>query len=164
MVEGKESGWENVASSVPQGTVLGGILFNLYVNDIDAEIESFTRKFADDTKMARVVEEENDVRALQGDIDKMMEWARIWEMEFNVAKCKVMHIGRHNPNHRYQIGGVEMTETKEEKDLGVWIGSDLKPVAQCERAAKAANAALGLITRCFHYRTKICIRPSSGQS
>ena len=71
----------------------------------------------------------------------------------------LMHIGRHNPNHKYQIGGVEMTETREEKDLGVWIGSDLKPVAQCERAAKAANAALGLITRCFHYRTKSVLLP-----
>ena len=52
-----------------------------------------------------------------------------------------------------------MAKATEEKDLGVWIGDDLKPVAQCERAAKAANSALGLITRCFHYRTKSVLVP-----
>ena len=87
VVEGVESGWEEVKSSVPQGTVLGGVLFNLYINDIDDGIESFVQKFADDTKMARVVEEEDDALALQRDIDAMMEWARKWEMEFNLDKC-----------------------------------------------------------------------------
>ena len=73
VVEGAESGWEEVKSSVPQGTVLGGVLFNLYVNDIEDGIESFVRKFADDTKMARIVEEREDALALQRDIDAMME-------------------------------------------------------------------------------------------
>ena len=159
VVEGVESGWEEVKSSVPQGTVLGGVLFNLYINDIDDGIESFVRKFADDTKMARVVEEEDDAVALQGDIDAMMEWARKWEMKFNLDKCKVLHVGRLNKRYQYRIGDGCLAEAKEEKDLGVWIGNDLKPVAQCERAAKAANSALGLITRCFHYRTRSVLVP-----
>ena len=159
VVEGAESGWEDVKSSVPQGTVLGGVLFNLYVNDIDVGIESFVRKFANDTKMARIVEEDDDALALQRDIDGMMEWARKWEMKFNVDKCKVLHVGRLNKRYRYRIGDVDLVEAMEEKDLGVWIGNDLKPVAQCERAAKAANSALGLITRCFHYRTKSVLVP-----
>ena len=57
------------------------------------------------------------------------------------------------------MGDGSLMEATEEKDLGVWIGNDLKPVAQCERAAKAANSALGLITRSFHYRTKSILVP-----
>ena len=159
VVEGVESGWEEVKSSVPQGTVLGGVLFNLYINDIDDGIESFVQKFADDTKMARVVEEEDDALALQRDIDAMMEWAWKWEMEFNLDKCKALHVCRLNKRYQYCIGDGCLAEAKEEKDLGVWIGDDLKPVAQCKRAAKAANSALGLITRCFHYQTKSVLVP-----
>ena len=159
VVEGKESGWEDVRSSVPQGSVLSGTLFKLFVNDIDDGVEFFTRKFADDTKMARVVEEEEDAAALQRDIDAMMKWAKTWGMVFNVEKCKVMHVGRQNRKHQYRMGDVWLAEVTEEKDLGVWIGSDLKPANQCERAAKSANSALGLITRCFHYRTKSVLVP-----
>ena len=97
--------------------------------------------------------------ALQRDIDRMVKWARSWEMVFNVGKCKVLHVGRMNGRYEYRIGNELLTEATEEKDLGVWIGNDLKPVAQCERAAKAANSALGLITRCFHYRTKSVFVP-----
>ena len=159
VVEGAESGWEDVWSSVPQGTVLGGVLFNLYVNDMDEGIESFVRKFADDTKMARIVEEQEDALALQRDIDAMVKWAQKWEMKFNTDKCKVLHVGRLNKQFQYRIGDGSLKEATEEKDLGVWIGNDLKPVAQCERAAKAANSALGLITRSFHYRTKSILVP-----
>ena len=159
VVDGMESDWEDVVSGVPQGSVLGGTLFVLYVNDIDEGLGSFSRKFADDTKCARVVETVEDAEALQRDIDVMVDWARKWEMQFNVAKCKVLHIGRRNREFTYTMDGVPLVEVKEEKDLGVWIQSDLKPGSQCERAAKAANATLGLITRSFHYRTKSILVP-----
>ena len=159
VVDGMESDWEDVGSGVPQGTVLGGTLFILFVNDIDEGLGSFSRKFADDTKCARVVETVEEAEAFQRDIDVMIDWARKWEMQFNVAKCKVLHVGRRNRGFTYTMGGVPLVEVKEEKDLGVWIQSDLKPGSQCERAAKAANAALGLITRSFHYRTKSILVP-----
>ena len=76
VVDGVESGWEEVGSSVPQGTVLGGVLFILYINDIDEVIRAFMRKFADDTKIAKIVESEGDAKELQKDIDKMMRWAK----------------------------------------------------------------------------------------
>ena len=159
MVDGMESDWEDVGSGVPQGTVLGGTLFILFVNDIDEGLGSFSRKFADDTKCARIVETVEDAEALQQDIDLMVEWARKWEMQFNVGKCKVLHVGRRNREFTYTMDGVPLVAVKEEKDLGVWIQSDLKPGSQCERAAKAANATLGLITRSFHYRTKSVLVP-----
>ena len=159
VVDGIESGWEEVGSSVPQGTVLGGVLFILYINDIDEVVIAFMRKFADDTKVAKIVESEEDAKELQRDINEMMRWAKEWEMVFNVEKCKVLHVGRRNSKYVYKMGDAILSEVKEEKDLGVWIGNDLKPASQCERAAKAANSILGLITRCFHYRTKDILVP-----
>ena len=159
VVEGMGSGWEEVKSSVPQGTVLGGTLFTLYVNDIDEGVLAFIRKFVDDTKMASIVETEEDAVALQRDIDVMVEWSRRWEMVFNVGKCKVLHIGRRNKKFEYTMGNVVLGKTTEEKDLGIWISSDLKYAVQCERAAKAANSALGLISRSFHFRTKTVLVP-----
>ena len=159
IVEGMESSWEEVKSSVPQGTVLGGILFSLYVNDIDDGVVAFLRKFVDDTKMAKVVETDDDASELQSDIDTMVEWSRKWEMVFNVGKCKVLHIGRRNKKFEYRMGNMVLGQTTEEKDLGIWISDDLKPAVQCEKAAKAANSALGLISRSFHYRTKNVLVP-----
>ena len=159
VVEGVESDWERVESSVPQGTVLGGTLFILFVNDIADKVKAFTRVFADDTKIASVVETEEDARNFQRDIDTLMNWAVEWKMEFNIDKCKVMHIGKRNVKNTYTMGETKLAETTEEKDLGVWIKSDLKPSLQCERAAKAANATLGMIARSFHYRTRKVLIP-----
>ena len=159
VVDGMESDWELVGSSVPQGTVLGGILFILFVNDIDVDVVAFLRKFADDTKIAKVVETENDAVALQRDVDTLVEWARKWEMTFNVEKCKVLHVGRRNKKFEYRMGDVVLSQTTVEKDLGVWMSGDLKSAYQCEKAAKLANAALGLISRSFHYRTKSILVP-----
>ena len=159
VVEGTESDWQDVLSSVPQGTVLGGILFTLYVNDIDEDVVAFLRKFVDDTKIASIVETDEDAGVLQKDVDTMVEWARKWEMTFNVAKCKVLHVGRRNKKHEYKMGDVVLGQTMEEKDLGIWISGDLKCGVQCEKAAKAANSALGLISRSFHYRSKSVLVP-----
>ena len=131
IVEGMESSWEEVKSSVPQGTVLGGILFSLYVNDIDDGVVAFLRKFVDDTKMAKVVETDDDASELQSDIDTMVEWSRKWEMVFNVGKCKVLHIGRRNKKFEYRMGNVVLGQTTVEKDLGIWISDNLKPAVQC---------------------------------
>ena len=158
-VDGVESTWKPVDSGVPQGTVLGGTLFTVYVEDVDDGVVAFVRKFADDTKGANVVEDESDAEQMQRDIDAMVEWGRQWEMVFNVDKCKVLHLGRNNKQFKYRLGDVEMKVADEEKDLGVWFDTSMKPSNQCERAAKEANAALGMITRSFHYRTKEVLVP-----
>jgi ribonucleases P/MRP protein subunit RPP40 len=75
-------------------------------------------------------------------------------MLFNVAKCKVMHVGRRNPDSDYVMGGSVLSKTREEKDLGATISDMLKPAAQCARAARTAQAVLGQITRTFQYRDK----------
>ena len=139
--------------------MLGGIFFVVFIEDLDERILAFLRKFADDTKMARIVETEEEAKELQKDIDTLHEWATKWRMEFNIAKCKVMHVGRKNLKWQYEMGGEKLLAVEEEKDLGVWTHQSLKPSMQCERAAKSGNMALGMILRGFHYRTMETLVP-----
>ena len=140
--------------------MLGGILFGIFIDDLDEDIIiAFLRKFADDTKMAQIVENEEQARGMQENIDKLYRWAKKWKMEYNVGKCKVIHFGRKNLRCEYTMGGVKLTEAEEEKDLGVWIHSSMKPTMQVEMAAKKANMALGMMLRSFHFRTKETLVP-----
>ena len=153
VVNGASSNWLPVESGVPQGTVLGGPLFTVYAKDIEALILLFIRKFADDTKAAGIVDNEEDARKFQENIDKFEHWAEVWAMEFNLGKCKIMHLGKNNPRFKYTMKGLAISETEVERDLGVWIDASLKPSLHCEVAAKEANKMLGLIGKTFHYRT-----------
>ena len=157
-VDGEMSGWEDVISSVLQGSVLGGILFNIFIDDIDEaiveQILTAIAKFADDTKVAKVVETEEDSKEMQRIIDKLARWAKTWEMKFNADKCKVMHFGIRNPRAKYVMDGVELGVTTEERDLGIRVTDTLKPARQCAVAAKAANFALSQLQRSFHFRRK----------
>jgi hypothetical protein len=108
-------------------------------------------KFADDTKVARVIRSDSDREELQAALDRLMSWSEVWGMRFNVGKCKVMHIGRHTTRSDYTMAGVTLEKTREERDLGVTVMDTLKPAAEC---AKAANFVLGQITRAFRYRDK----------
>ena len=159
-VNGSQSDWKDVESSVVQGSALGGILFNIFIDDIDeAIIEAFIRKFADDTKAARIIESIEDAERFQRVIDQLCDWADKWEMAFNVAKCKILHFGRKNPKYEYSMRGIKLEEATEEKDLGIWISTTLKPSRQCETAARMANFTLGQIQKTFHYRKKEYLVP-----
>ena len=134
--------------------VLGPTLFKIFIDDIDAETEVLSSKFADDTKTAQVVRTEEDRDRYEREGVKFEEWADTWGMMFNGDKCKIMHVGRNNPKLPYMMAGQQMKETELEKDLGVMISKDMKPSQHCAKAAKAANATLGQIARAFHYRNK----------
>jgi ribonuclease P/MRP protein subunit RPP40 len=94
------------------------------------------------------------INDLKDDLMALTKWCYDWQMEFNVKKCKVMHFGHHNLGTIYTMNEVDLTETKEEKDLGVLICQDLKVSRQCLTAAKKANQILGLIYRTFSSRSK----------
>lgn len=96
VVGGEASENKDVESSVIQGSVLGGILFIIFIDDIDDFILALIKNFADDTKIAGVVEDKSQAEELQRDIDKLVTWAKKWKMQFNVSKCKVLHFGRRN--------------------------------------------------------------------
>ena len=75
-------------------------------------------------------------------------------MSFNVAKCKILHVGHNNPKYEYFMNGIKLSEVKIEKDIGVKVSHDLKPSIQCQEAAKTANYILGTISRAFHFRDR----------
>lgn len=148
---GSSSQWISVKSGVPQGSVLGPLLFLIYINDIDKGIHSKVLKFADDTKLYSVVANQSDVKRLKVDLINICNWSNEWLMLFNVEKCKVMHMGYNNTKMEYEMNGTIMNEVTEEKDLGIIIQNDLKCNKQCTKAVITANRILGMIKRSFSY-------------
>ena len=121
----------NQGSGVPQGSVLSPVLFTVYINTFDQPIQSLAdilSKFADDTKVGKVISSDSDIEIMQSIIDKTMEWSRIWQMDFNVQKCKIVHFGRNNKRHPYTMDGQTLDVSHAEKDIGVIISEDLKPL------------------------------------
>jgi len=156
VINGKPSDWEDVGSGVIQGTVLGPTLFTIHIDDLDEAAEAINtiKKFADDTKLGQEINGEDDRKKLQDTLNKMEEWTTCWGMEFNVPKCKVMHIGSKNPKFKYYMSGKELEVTETERDIGVMMSSNLKPGKQCAKAAQTARTVLGQISRAFHYRDR----------
>jgi ribonucleases P/MRP protein subunit RPP40 len=156
VVGGGKSGWRRVLSGVPQGSVLGPILFLIFIEDLDdaAGRATLLRKFADDTKLAKVVNLHENGQQLQESLNNMCEWTTRWGMKFNAAKYKVMHIGRGNARHNYFLDGHQLDETELERDIGVMESKNLKHGQQCEKAAKTTMTVLGQITRAFTCRDK----------
>ena len=118
--------------------MLGPPLFTVYIDDIDefAEQIDLILKFADDTKGLQELGEGDEWKNLQDALDGLVEWAKIWGMEFNVKKCKILHVGRSNPEHEYRMAGQVLEKVEEEKDIGIIIHKSLKPTRQCQKAER----------------------------
>jgi len=156
---GCKSAWIKVKSGVPQGSVLGPLLFMIYINDIDDSVSSKLLKFADDTKVFRAVLNLHDIEKLQIDLMNLCKWSDDWLMLFNVDKCKIVHFGYNNNMANYKLNDKNLDVDKEERDLGVVIQNDLKCRLQCIKVVNTANKVLGMIKRAFVYKdSEIVVR------
>ena len=149
LVNGAYSEWRDVDSSVVQGSVLGPILFVIYINDIDSCIsnnEGIISKFADDTKLAKVINNSETAAEMQQIINKIEKWSKEWGMQFNTKKCSILHLGRQNARHCYTMNGEELQSVSNQRDLGVTIADSCLPANQCVLAATKANQIPGKST------------------
>lgn len=150
-IKGHSSEWRDVDSGVPQGSVLGPVLFILYVNDIPDVVNTTVKIFADDTK---VYAPSTDSDRLQTDLTSLCDWAKKWELTFNVDKCKVIHYGHRNPERQYFMNEKELKSASEECDLGVLFERDLKFSKHISAKINKANNILALINRTFEHLDK----------
>jgi len=146
-------------SGVPQGSVLGPILFLVYINDIDLVVENNIMKFADDTKLYGIVSDQAQAESIQNDLNGLTLWTSRWQMKFNTDKCSVMHIGARNMQYMYTINGQVLQQVEAQSDLGVIIRKDLKASDQCAKAYAKASRVLGMIGRNIRYKsTEVMLR------
>ena len=150
-ISGDFSSWSKVKSGVPQGTILGPILFLCFINDISENIHSTIRLYADDCVLYRSIVTDNDTEILQSDLNSLCKWSDHWKLNFNIAKCKVMSMSRkhHSCQHFYHIGNNMLTTTNCERYLGVMINDKLNWSDHCHDIYTKSVKMLGLIKRNF---------------
>ena len=146
-VNNSVSSEKKVTSCIPQGSILGPVLFIIFINDFPENVQSTCKVFADDTKIYNVTKN-HDI--IQNDINALFEWSRTWQLNFNLAKCCVLHIGNKNECYEYYMeDGKKIECTTEEKDVGVTFSTDLKFDIHINKICNKANQLAGLMRRCF---------------
>ena len=149
LVDGEASDFCKVVSGVPQGTVLGPVLFLVFINDLPSTINSPCKLFADDLVVYREVKCSQEEKVMQGDLNKLSEWEDKWGMKFHPDKCEHIIITRKRKPHisSYTLRGHQLKTVNQAKYLGVTISSKLEWKDHIETISKKANKTLGFLRR-----------------
>ena len=154
-IQGSYSQWSPVVSGVPQGSVLGPLLFLLYVNDApDSVTNSLMKLFADDTKIYRSFSPRVVTNELQSDVTSYVNWCDDWQLDIHPGKCSVLKLGNFpRAQASYAVHDVEIAVSNTVRDLGVMVSSNLRFSDHCAFISKKASMICGLILRAFSSRS-----------
>jgi hypothetical protein len=139
-----------VTSGVPQGSVVGPVLFLLFINDIANDLNSSARLFADNCLVYREVETPEDAQMLQADLEKLLAWSRSWQMAFNIEKCFIMRVTlkrKHVIDHQYKMEGKILKLVDSQPYLGVHLNSKLTWDNHLTHITSKAKRTLGFVRR-----------------
>ena len=136
------SKWEFVKGGVPQGSILGPLLFLLYVNDMPTLVQHIAKMFADDTKLYAKTKTRQDYDRLQ-DLNHLAAWSQEWLLKFNETKWVVLKI-RESLKYAYTLNGYKLKQETTQKYLGVTISDDLKPATHIQEIVKKAYQWFGI--------------------
>ena len=149
VLNGRESDTVDVSSGVPQGTVLGPLLFLVYINDLPDCVNATARLFADDSALYRVIDSVEDAQSLQQDLDRLQLWEAKWSMEFNPDKCEVIRVTnkRQAIDTTYYIHDKALNRVDEVKYLGVKLHEKLQWKPHVNMITKKANSTRAFLQR-----------------
>ncbi len=146
VIDGEASSEAKVISGVPQGTVLGPLLFLCHINDLPERVTSLVRLFADDCLLYRTIRNTADSIALQEDLKNLEKWAADWGMKFNASKCYILSI-RKKSSYFYQLNNTILQEVSQSPYLGITLSKDLKWSIHIDKICKRASSTLGILRR-----------------
>lgn len=148
-VNGIRSGTFNITSGVPQGSVLGPLLFLIFINDMPLCVrDSLCSLYADDTLLGMDITDcgENE---LQRNVTSLHDWSVKWGMTFNASKCVHLQLGKDVPDFTIFMNGTAIPQASSIKYLGVFIHNNLKWNEHISKVISKSNKTLGLIRRCL---------------
>ena len=155
-VEGIKSSRKDVLSGIPQGSVIGPILFVIFINDMPKEVVlNFTKLFTDDCKLYGTVN--RAVNCMQTDLNNLERLSNKWQLPFNDSKCKVLHFGHNNEKRDYTMNDHRLEAVRFERGLGVIVDDELKFHMHTATATKKANQILGIVKKSYQIRDAVTI-------
>jgi len=156
VISGTKSDLRPVISGIPQGSIVGPILFNIFINGLDDGAELSLRRLVDDTKLGGVADMPEGCAAVQSDLNGLEKQADKNLLKFSKWNCKVLHLGRNKLMHQYMLGAGQLESSFAEKDL---VDTKVTIHQQCALVAEKANGVLGCISKTVPSRSREVILP-----